>query len=65
MIIEGKSFYDVELVESNESSMRIMQASDEMDCYDEPIIDVIIIDKHQATQLIAVIQKWVDGEELE
>ena len=27
--------------------------------------DTIIIDKQQATQLIAVLQKWVDGEEVE
>ena len=65
MIIEGKAFYDVELVESNESSIRIMQESDETDFYDEPVIDVIIIDKHQAAQLIEVLQRWVDGEEIE
>lgn len=27
--------------------------------------DVIVVDKGQATQLIAVLQKWVDGGEVE
>ena len=27
--------------------------------------DTIIIDKHQAAQLIEVLQRWVDGEEIE
>ena len=27
--------------------------------------DTIIIDKHQAAQLISVLQKWIDGEEIE
>lgn len=27
--------------------------------------DTIIIDKHQAAQLIEVLQCWVDGEEIE
>lgn len=65
MIIEGKDFYDVELVESNKSSIRIMQESDDTDFYDEPVIDVIIIDKHQAEKIIEVLQRWVDGEEIE
>lgn len=26
--------------------------------------DTIIIDKHQAAQLIEVLQRWVDGEEI-
>lgn len=25
----------------------------------------LVVDKHQATQLIAVLQKWVDGGEVE
>lgn len=27
--------------------------------------DTIIIDKHQAAQLIEILQRWVDGEEIE
>ena len=27
--------------------------------------DVIIVDKHQAAQLIEVLQRWIDGEEIE
>ena len=27
--------------------------------------DTIIIDKKQAAQLVAVLQKWIDGEEVE
>lgn len=27
--------------------------------------NTIIIDKHQAAQLIEVLQRWVDGEEIE
>jgi len=27
--------------------------------------DTIIIDKHQAAQLIEVLQRWIDGEEIE
>lgn len=27
--------------------------------------DTIIIDKHQAAQLIEVMQRWIDGEEVE
>lgn len=27
--------------------------------------DTIIIDKHQAAQLIEVLQRWVNGEEIE
>lgn len=27
--------------------------------------DTIIIDKHQAARLIEVLQRWIDGEEIE
>lgn len=27
--------------------------------------DAIIIDKHQAAQLIKVLQRWIDGEEID
>nr|UVM90477.1 MAG: hypothetical protein [Bacteriophage sp.] len=27
--------------------------------------DKLIIDKHQAAQLIEVLQRWIDGEEIE
>lgn len=40
-----------------------------IDFKSEPMItqghDTIIIDKHQSAQLIEVLQRWVDGEEIE
>ncbi|ARK07801.1 hypothetical protein [Salmonella enterica] len=40
-----------------------------VDFKSEPMItqghDTIIIDKHQATQLIKILQRWINGEEIE
>lgn len=55
MIIEGKIFTDLSVNEITEKmSMNINQDG-----------DAIIIDKHQAAQLIEVLQRWIDGEEIE
>lgn len=55
MIIEGKIFTDLSAKEvSKQTSMNINQEG-----------DTIVIDKHQAAQLIEVLQRWVDGEEIE
>lgn len=55
MIIEGKIFTDLSVREvSKQTSMNINQSG-----------DAIIIDKQQAAQLIEVLQRWVDGEEIE
>lgn len=55
MIIEGKIFTDLSVNEITEKmSMNINQEG-----------DAVIIDKHQAAQLIEVLQHWVDGEEIE
>lgn len=55
MIIEGKIFTDLSVSEIKEKfSMNINQEG-----------DAIIIDKHQAAQLIEVLQRWIDGEEIE
>lgn len=54
MIIEGEIFEDVSITGINQKSMNINQSG-----------DVVVIDKHQAAQLIEVLQRWVDGEEIE
>ena len=55
MIIEGKIFTDLSAKEaSKQISMNINQDG-----------DAIIIDKHQAAQLIEVLQRWIDGGEIE
>lgn len=54
MIIEGEIFEDVSITGISQKSMNINQEG-----------DAIIIDKHQAAQLIEVLQRWVDGEEIE
>ena len=55
MIIEGKIFTDLSTREvTSQVSMNINQEG-----------DAIVIDKHQAAQLIEVLQRWVDGEEIE
>lgn len=55
MIIEGKIFTDLSVNEITEkTSMNINQDGDK-----------IIIDKHHAAQLIEVLQRWIDGEEIE
>jgi hypothetical protein len=39
--------------------------SDEHDLILSQLHDTVIIDKQQAAQLIEVLQRWVDGEEIE
>lgn len=54
MIIEGEIFEDISTTEINPQSMNINQDG-----------DAIVIDKQQAAQLVEVLQRWVDGEEIE
>ena len=54
MIIEGEIFEDISTTELNPQSMNINQDG-----------DAIVIDKQQAVQLIEVLQRWIDGEEVE
>lgn len=54
MIINGKVHEDIELIHRGVESVHIEQQG-----------DIVIIDKRQATQLIEVLQRWVDGEEIE
>jgi hypothetical protein len=53
MIIEGVRSEDIELTVKNRL-FRLKQ---------EP--DVVLFEKNQAAQLIEVLQKWIDGEEIE
>lgn len=54
MIIEGMYQEDIKLSAFDELDGLLWQGNKSL-----------CIDKHQATQLIAVLQKWVDGEEVE
>jgi hypothetical protein len=54
MIINGKVHEDVELIHRGAESVHVEQQG-----------DIVVIDKHQAAQLIEVLQRWVDGEEIE
>ena len=55
MIIEGKIFTDLSTREAtSQVSMNINQDG-----------DAIVIDKHQAAQLIEVLQRWIDGEDID
>lgn len=56
MIIEGKIVDDLSTkdVDKFQLLMSINQSG-----------DAIIIDKHHAAQLIEVLQRWIDGEEIE
>ena len=54
MIIEGEIFEDISTTELNPQSMNINQSGDS-----------VVIDKHQAAQLIETLQRWIDGEEIE
>lgn len=54
MIIEGNVHEDIGVIHRGKESMHIEQQD-----------DIVVIDKHQAAQLIAVLQKWVDGVEVE
>lgn len=60
MIIEGEYFYDVKLFLSDSGALHCWQQNDGAGTDDK-----LIIDKHQAAQLIEVLQRWVDGEEIE
>lgn len=54
MIIEGNVHEDVDLIHRGVESVHIEQQD-----------DIVVIDKQQAAQLIAVLTKWVNGEEVE
>lgn len=60
MIIKGNAFYDVKLFISDSGYLHCSQQNDEAG-----VDDKIVIDKRHAAQLIAVLQKWVNGEEVE
>lgn len=54
MIIEGNVHEDIAAIERGPQSIHIEQQE-----------DIVIIDKKQAAQLIKVLQKWIDGREVE
>lgn len=54
MIINGKVHEDIDLIHRGVESVHIEQQG-----------DIVVIDKYQAAQLIDVLQRWVDGEEIE
>lgn len=60
MIIEGECFHDVKLFLSDSGALHCSQQNDGTRADDK-----LIIDKHQAAQLIEVLQLWVDGKEIE
>lgn len=60
MIIEGECFHDVKLFLSDSGALHCSQKNDGTGADDK-----LIIDKRQAAQLIEVLQRWVDGEEIE
>lgn len=60
MIIEGGAFYDIELFVSESNALHCSQRND-----GSTNIDKIVVDKHQAAQLIEALQRWIDGEEIE
>lgn len=60
MIIEGECFHDVKLFISDSGALHCSQQNDGAGTDDK-----LIIDKHQAAQLIEVLQRWVDGEEID
>lgn len=60
MKIEGDAFYDVELFVSERNALHCSQRND-----GPTGIDKIVVDKQQAAQLIEVLQRWVNGEEIE
>lgn len=60
MKIEGYAFYDIELFVSESNALHCSQRND-----GPTNIDKIVVDKHQAAQLIKVLQRWVNGEEIE
>lgn len=60
MIIEGEYFHDVKLFISESGALHCSQRNDGTGRDDK-----LIIDKHQAAQLIEFLQRWVYGEEIE
>lgn len=60
MIIEGECFHDVKLFLSDSGALHCSQQNDGTGADDK-----LIIDKHQAAQLIEVPQRWVYGGEIE
>lgn len=54
MIINGKVHEDIELIHRGVESVHIEQQG-----------DIVVIDKQQSAQLIEVLQRWIDGEEIE
>lgn len=60
MIISGDSFYDIELFVSENNALNCSQKND-----GPTSVDKLVIDKCQAEQLIEVLQRWVNGEEIE
>lgn len=56
MIIEGKMVNDLSTKDIDKFNLLMSISQSE---------DAVIIDKHQASQLIEVLQRWVDGEEIE
>lgn len=56
MIIEGKIVNDLSTKDIDKFNLLMSISKGE---------DVIIIDKHQAAQLIEVLQRWIDGGEIE
>lgn len=60
MIIEGDVFHDIKLFVSDSGALHCSQPNDGTGKDDK-----LILYKQHATQLIAVLQRWVDGEEIE
>ena len=60
MIIEGECFHDVKLFLRDSGALHCSQQNDWTGADDK-----LIIDKHQAEQLIEVLQRWVYGGEIE
>lgn len=60
MKIEGDAFYDIELFVSASNALHCSQRNDGVTG-----VDKIVIYKHQAAKLIEVLQRWVNGEEIE
>lgn len=54
MIIEGDVNDDIEVLSRIVNQLRLEQQG-----------DYVMLDKQQARQLIEVLQKWLDGEEVE
>lgn len=60
MIINGKRFYDIKLFVSESGALHCSQQNDGAGRDDK-----LIIDKYHAEQLIAALQRWIEGEEIE